>query len=56
MWAQGDYAAVALLLEPCAVKLAQACAIPSPFEWGDPAIVKRRFDGLASEVEGRRVT
>ena len=25
--------------------------IPSPFEWGDPAVMKRRFDGLASEVE-----
>jgi ubiquinone/menaquinone biosynthesis C-methylase UbiE len=31
--------------------------VPSPFEWGDSAVVKRRFDTLAREVEirvGRR--
>ncbi len=27
--------------------------LPSPFEWGDPAVVRTRFDGLASEVEIR---
>jgi 2-polyprenyl-6-hydroxyphenyl methylase/3-demethylubiquinone-9 3-methyltransferase len=25
--------------------------VPSPFEWGDSAVVKRRFDTLAREVE-----
>jgi hypothetical protein len=29
MWSQGDYAAVALLLEPCAVKLVDLCHIES---------------------------
>ena len=25
--------------------------LPSPFEWGDPVLVERRLDGLASQVE-----
>jgi SAM-dependent methyltransferase len=25
--------------------------LPPPFEWGDPAIVRKRFDGLAASVE-----
>lgn len=28
-------------------------ALPSPFEWGDPDVVRQRFDGLASQVEVR---
>jgi SAM-dependent methyltransferase len=30
--------------------------LPSPFEWGDPAVVKSRFEGLASTVEVRPQT
>ena len=25
--------------------------LPSPFEWGESAVVKRRFEGLAGQVE-----
>lgn len=27
--------------------------LPSPFEWGDEAVVRRRFEGLASDVDSR---
>lgn len=31
-------------------------ALPSPFQWGDPEEVRRRFAGLAASIEARRRT
>lgn len=47
----GDYARLlARYSNPSPVRL------PSPFEWGDPAVVKQRFDGLCSSLETREET
>jgi len=47
----GDYAMLlARYSNPAPIPL------PSPFEWGDPEVVRRRFDGLASDIELRPET
>jgi SAM-dependent methyltransferase len=30
--------------------------LPAPFEWGDPEVVRRRFDGLTADIELRQET
>ena len=55
MWAQGDYPAVALLLEPCAVKLADACGIQPGMKVLDVAAGNGNF-ALAAAALGADVT
>lgn len=55
MWAQGDYAAVALLLEPCAVKLGDACGIRLGTTVLDVAAGNGNF-ALAAAERGAMVT
>jgi SAM-dependent methyltransferase len=52
MWAQGDYAAVARLLEPAAVKLVDACQIEPGMRVLDVAAGNGNFALLASERGG----
>lgn len=55
MWAQGDYPAVALLLEPCAVKLADLCGIGPRTRVLDVAAGNGNF-ALAAARLGAKVT
>jgi ubiquinone/menaquinone biosynthesis C-methylase UbiE len=54
MWSQGDYTAVALLLEPCAVKLADASGISAGMTVLDVAAGNGNF-ALAAATRGARV-
>src|SRR5712691_1677597 len=55
MWAQGDYAAVAPLLEPCAIKLAGLCDIGPGMNALDVAAGNGNF-ALAAAGRGAKVT
>jgi SAM-dependent methyltransferase len=55
MWAQGDYPAVALLLEPYARQLADACNVPAGAEVLDVAAGTGNF-AIAAAEHGARVT
>jgi ubiquinone/menaquinone biosynthesis C-methylase UbiE len=55
MWAQGDYAAVALLLEPYAKQLADACKIQAGTEVLDIAAGTGNF-AIAAAQRGAKVT
>jgi SAM-dependent methyltransferase len=55
MWSQGDYTAVAPLLEPCAVKLADASGITAGMTVLDVAAGNGNF-ALAAAMRGAKVT
>ena len=55
MWSQGDYTAVALLLEPCAVKLADGSGITAGMTVLDVAAGNGNF-ALAAATRGANVT
>src|SRR2546429_6191359 len=55
MWAQGDYAAVAQLLEPCAIKLAGLCDVRAGMKVLDVAAGNGNF-ALAAARRGAKGT
>ena len=55
MWAQGDYAAVAPLLEPCAIRLAGLCDVGPSMKVLDVAAGNGNF-ALAAARRGAKVT
>ena len=55
MWAQGDYPAVSLLLQPCAAGLAALCDIGSGLKVLDVAAGTGNF-ALAAAARGAKVT